>query len=270
MTTNRVTERVRDCGPLVFFAREHPNCILPLRQMRDAWAELDDIFFAFMHMFETKVPDVCIRVCRAVWRNFYNADKKIDEFADRTLKSFAQYNKMSLAHRSLLFTGVKVFLASRVYDQLAKPLRTAEEAAQGIPCNEIACMCSLFGNCRLKLEQTTMDHVDELWTIRCKLYAETNKRTLDNTVSKPRVSKKKCFPEFSDSEDEDDGNEWKDSQDVKPTTTVPTTVPTTTTTTTTIEPTELSESQSDTQPFSFDQFPPTQPPPPLESIFNLN
>ena len=183
---------IRNCGPLVIFAREYPDTIEILRQMRAAWPTLETILFGVMHMCGTKVPDMCVADCDSVWTSFQSSRHDITAFVTKVLLMLPCYAKLPFNLRAILGTSMCCFIASRI-------TRDAEQAKTGKPCSEIWCVCALLDNACLQLKDIVLDEdMTNLWKTRQALFAPKNKRV----VQKQKARKRQCLPEFSDSEDD--------------------------------------------------------------------
>ena len=203
MTEEEIKSLIQRCGSLGHFASRNRSIIPVLRKVKDAWPALDTIFFAFMHMFYTQVPQPYMQDCRDVWCRFYAVEKDISVFVRNTLDTFDQFNKLMLADKGTLQSAIADFLASFVERDLEQgtTLRNSKEASLGQMCFESLCMCSLLGNTAMPFKETPKQDLRELADIARELFGKPTKRARD-------------FPEFSDSEDgegDDDEPNWEHS-----------------------------------------------------------
>ena len=187
MTEEEIQCLIQHCGSIGLFASRYRSIIPVLRKVKDAWPELDTVFFAFMHMFCVTVPEPYIQYSRDVWCRFYAADKNIRVFVRDMLLTYDQFNKLMLADKVNLESLIVEFLAYYVQGHLDKGtcLRNSQEAAEpGKPCTEFLCVCTQFQYNAIPLEE----EIRALAETTRELYGKPTKRARD-------------FPEFSDSED---------------------------------------------------------------------
>lgn len=192
---------IEDCGPLALFALRQPGTICALRQIRWLWPKLEEILFAFTHMFDVLVPKACIAECLSVWITFeHKCGKDVDVFVAQTLNVPLSLTRLALHSRVALKTAITKYLKSYVQDDAQ--IRDEHYATTtGVLCPEIGCVCVLIGQADHKLDQIPIAKLQDLWATKTKLL------TCDNN---------KCGRQDQEYEHHDD-DAWDNNEPLSPT-----------------------------------------------------